>query len=79
MILLVLSTLILVLSGINLINLKTAQAAQRAKEVGVRKALGSTKLKIIIQFLLEVFIICIVSYILALAMVDFILPFYNQF
>ena len=49
-ILMSLSGLILVLSGINFINLNTAQASQRAKEVGVRKALGSSKGKLITQF-----------------------------
>ncbi len=79
MILLGLSALILALSGINLINLKTAQASQRAKEVGVRKAIGSSKPKIIFQFLLENLIICLAAYIVAFAMVEFLLPTYNQF
>ncbi len=52
-ILLSLSGLILVLSGINFINLNTAQASQRAKEVGVRKALGSSKRKLITQFFIR--------------------------
>lgn len=79
MILLSLSALILLLSGINLINLKTAQASQRAKEVGVRKVVGSTKSKLVLQFLLETFMICLVAYILAFAMVEFMLPGYNKF
>jgi len=79
MILLGLSGLILLLSGINLINIKTAQASQRAKEVGVRKAVGSTKSKLILQFLLETFIICFTAYILALAMIELLLPSYNKF
>lgn len=79
MILLSLSALILLLSGINLINLKTAQASQRAKEVGVRKVVGSTRSKLILQFLLETFIICFVAYIIAFAMVEFFLPGYNKF
>jgi len=79
MILLGLSALILLLSGINLINLKTAQASQRAKEVGVRKAVGSTKSKLILQFLMETFIICVTAYILAFAMVELLLPSYNKF
>ncbi|AYN02534.1 ABC transporter permease [Chryseobacterium sp. 3008163] len=78
-ILLGLSALILLLSGINLINLKTAQASQRAKEVGVRKVVGSTKSKLILQFLLETFIICFTAYILAFAMVELLLPSYNKF
>lgn len=79
MILLSLSALILLLSGINLINLKTAQASQRAKEVGVRKVVGSTRSKLILQFLLETFIICLVAYIIAFAMVELLLPTYNKF
>jgi putative ABC transport system permease protein len=53
MILFTLSVLIVVLSAINFINLKTAQASQRAKEIGVRKAIGSTKSNLVLQFLLE--------------------------
>lgn len=79
MILLSLSALILLLSGINLINLKTAQASQRAKEVGMRKVVGSTKSKLILQFLLETFMICFVAYIVAFAMVELLLPSYNKF
>ncbi len=79
MILLGLSVLILVLSGINLINLKTAQAAQRAKEVGVRKAIGSSKSKLIMQFLLENLIICFISFLLAFSFVELMLPAYNKF
>lgn len=79
MILLGLSVLILALSGINLINLKTAQASQRAKEVGVRKVIGSSKSKLILQFLLETFMICLVAYIVAFAMLELFLPSYNQF
>ena len=79
MIMLGLSILILVLSAINLINLKSAQAAQRAKEVGVRKAMGSSKIKLILQFWVETFIICFIAYLLAFGMLEFILPFYNKF
>lgn len=79
MILLGLSVLILSLSGINLINLKTAQASQRAKEVGVRKVVGSSKSKLVLQFLLETFMICMAAYIIAFAMVELLLPSYNKF
>jgi len=78
-ILLGLSILILILSGINLINLKTAQSAQRAKEVGVRKAMGSSKKSLVIQFLIETFIICLVAYIIAFALVELLLPSYNKY
>ncbi|MDQ1095338.1 MULTISPECIES: ABC transporter permease [Chryseobacterium] len=79
MILLSLSALILLLSGINLINLKTAQASQRAKEVGVRKAVGSTRSKLVLQFLLETFMICFAAFIIALVLIELFLPVYNKF
>ncbi|WP_294250202.1 ABC transporter permease [uncultured Chryseobacterium sp.] len=79
LILLGLSVLILLLSGINLINLKTAQASQRAKEVGIRKAAGSTNSALVLQFLLETFMICLAAYLIALTMIELALPFYNRF
>lgn len=78
-ILFTLSVLIVILSAINFINLKTAQASQRAKEVGVRKAIGSTKSSLVLQFLLETFLICIVSYVLSLALTEILLPSFNKF
>ena len=79
MILFTLSVLIVILSAINFINLKTAQASQRAKEIGVRKAIGSTKNNLILQFLLETFIICFASYLLSLALTELLLPSFNKF
>ncbi|SHK37943.1 ABC transporter permease [Epilithonimonas mollis] len=79
MILFTLSVLIVILSAINFINLKTAQASQRAKEIGVRKAIGSTKSALILQFLLETFLICFASYLLSLALTELLLPSFNQF
>ncbi|MCX8534194.1 ABC transporter permease [Chryseobacterium luquanense] len=78
-ILFTLSVLIVILSAINFINLKTAQASQRAKEIGVRKAIGSTKLNLVVQFLLETFLICFASYILSLALTEIVLPSFNKF
>lgn len=79
MILLTLSILIVILSAINFINLKTAQASQRAKEIGIRKAIGSTKSSLVLQFLLETFIICFASYLLSLALTELLLPSFNKF
>ncbi|SKC06016.1 putative ABC transport system permease protein [Soonwooa buanensis] len=79
LIMLGLSVLILVLSAINLVNLKTAQAAQRAKEVGVRKALGTSKGKLVFQFWLETFVICLVAYFVAFCMIELLLPKFNTF
>ncbi|MGI9526620.1 MAG: ABC transporter permease [Weeksellaceae bacterium] len=78
-ILLSIALIILSLSAFNVINLKTAQASQRAKEVGVRKAIGADKKDLIIQFLLESFIICLFSFLLSLLLLELILPAFNQF
>ena len=78
-ILLGLSALILLLSGINLINLKTAQAAQRAKEIGVRKVIGSSKRNLVVQFLIETFMICLIAYLVAFALVELLLPSFNKY
>lgn len=79
LILFTLSVLIVILSAINFINLKTAQASQRAKEIGVRKAIGSTKSSLVVQFLLETFLICIVAYVFSLALTELLLSSFNKF
>ncbi|MEM9829178.1 MAG: ABC transporter permease [Bacteroidota bacterium] len=62
--------LILLLACINFMNLSTAQASRRAKEVGVRKVLGSPRQHLIYQFLLESLIITLVAMIIALGTVE---------
>jgi len=78
-ILLILSVLIVILSSINFINLKTAQASQRAKEVGVRKAIGSSKFGLIRQFLLETFILYFAAFFISGSLAELLLPSYNKF
>lgn len=73
-----LSLLILVLSIVNYINLATANAVKRAKEVGVRKIVGATKLQIIAQFVFETTLITLFSLLLSLVIVELSLPFYNS-
>ncbi|WP_264553322.1 ABC transporter permease [Flavobacterium sp. N2038] len=74
-----LSILILLLSIVNYINLATANAIKRAKEIGVRKITGATKGQIIIQFVFETALITVFSALLALVMVEILLPYYNSF
>ncbi|WP_347050124.1 ABC transporter permease [Flavobacterium olei] len=74
-----LSVLILVLSLVNYINLATASAIKRAKEVGVRKIVGATKNQIIAQFIFETAIIVVLAILFALAIVELSLPYYNNF
>jgi putative ABC transport system permease protein len=74
-----LSILILFLSIVNYINLATANAIKRAKEVGVRKIVGASKGTIISQFIFETILISSFSILLALVIVELTLPYYNDF
>ncbi|CAM1354098.1 ABC transporter permease [Tenacibaculum insulae] len=79
MVLLGLSILLIVISCVNFINLSVAYAIQRAKEVGVKKTLGLSKKQLIIQYILEIVCQGLVSFILALIIVELVLPFFNDF
>ncbi|TDE43204.1 ABC transporter permease [Flavobacterium rhamnosiphilum] len=74
-----LSILILILSIVNYINLATANAIKRAKEVGVRKIIGASRGNIIMQFIFETILISSFSILLALVIVELALPYYNDF
>ncbi|SRR5579871_295668 len=69
---------ILLIACVNFINLSTAQAVNRAKEVGVRKVLGSNKAQLQIQFIVETFLIVTIAVILATVITLLILPYANQ-
>ena len=69
---------LLVIACINFINLATAQAVNRAKEVGVRKVLGSRKFQLVWQFLSESFIITIAAVAIAFIIAFSVLPLLNQ-
>ncbi|KGO85044.1 multidrug ABC transporter substrate-binding protein [Flavobacterium rivuli WB 3.3-2 = DSM 21788] len=74
-----LSILIIVLSIVNYVNLTTANAIKRAKEVGVRKILGATKANIVRQFIFEAVATTLIGVVIALVIVELVLPFYNNF
>jgi len=74
-----LSVLIVMLSIVNYVNLATANAIKRAKEVGVRKILGASKANIVKQFIFETVIMAIFAILLALVIVELALPYYNDF
>lgn len=65
---------LLVIACINFINLATAQAVSRSKEVGIRKVLGSSKRQLIIQFLSETFLITLISVVIAVLFALIVLP-----
>ncbi|WP_338039098.1 ABC transporter permease [Maribacter litopenaei] len=69
---------LVVLACVNFMNLSTAQSLKRAKEVGVRKTLGSNKSDLIRQFLVESGLISFISLFLALVLAVLALPFFND-
>jgi len=71
------SVLVLLLSIFNYVNLTTAYAIKRAKEVGVRKVVGADKKEILSQFIFEASVISIVSMVLAIGITEMLLPAYN--
>jgi len=73
-----LSILLVLLAAFNFINMSIAQSAKRAKEVGVRKALGASKLQIICQFLVESLLITIIAALIACMLVELLTPAFNQ-
>lgn len=68
---------ILIIACINFINLSTAKSANRAKEVGLRKVVGSTRLSLIWQFLTESVLFSVLSFALGLAIAILLLPYFN--
>jgi putative ABC transport system permease protein len=77
--LLVVAVFLLLLGCINFINLTTAQGAQRAKEIGIRKTLGSSKKQLILQLLSETFLLTLIATVLSIALVPFFLKAFAQY
>ncbi|MEK7729702.1 MAG: ABC transporter permease [candidate division KSB1 bacterium] len=74
----VVAALILLVACINFMNLATARSARRAKEVGLRKVIGAQRSQLIRQFLSEALLLSVLAAALAIALVEFVLPFFNQ-
>lgn len=72
------SILIILIAAINFMNLATAQATKRAKEVGIKKVAGSTRGLLVSQFLSESFILSLASLVIALIIIRISLPYFNN-
>ena len=70
---------ILLIAGINYMNLTTAGASSRLKEIGVRKTVGALQHNLIRQFLFESLLITVLAFLLSIAVVNLVLPAFNQF
>jgi len=69
---------VLLIACINFVNLTIARSLKRAKEIGVRKVIGSDRKQLIFQFLGESFLLCFVAFTLALFLVELSLPVFNN-
>jgi len=74
----ILGIVVLLIACINFMNLSTARSEKRAKEVGVRKSVGSTRKQLIRQFLSESLFISVLAFLFALAIVALALPYFNK-
>lgn len=74
---LLVAILILLIAGVNYVNISTAQAMKRVKEMGVRKVVGAYRIQIVFQNLGESFMISIFAGSLAVLIIDILYPFYN--
>jgi putative ABC transport system permease protein len=69
---------ILIIACINFMNLATARSERRAKEVGIRKSVGSRKHELILQFIGESMFIAFTAFVIAVLMTELLLPYYNN-
>lgn len=69
---------VLLIASINYMNLSTARSEKRAREVGVRKALGSSQRSLISQFLMESLLLSFLAMIIAVALIELALPYFNN-
>jgi putative ABC transport system permease protein len=74
----VIACFIIFIACVNFVNLSTAKSAERSREVGVRKAIGSTRKTLIFQFISESFVYAFLSLILAFMMISMLLPVFNS-
>jgi putative ABC transport system permease protein len=74
----IIGVFVLLLACINFMNLSTARSEKRAKEVGIRKAIGSLRSQLIRQFFSESLLIAVIAFIVSIFLVVFILPFFNS-
>ncbi len=74
----IIGVFVLLLACINFMNLSTARSEKRAKEVGIRKAIGSLRTQLINQFLSESLLVVLLAFIVAVALVNFSLLWFNE-
>jgi putative ABC transport system permease protein len=74
----IIGLLVLIIASINYMNLSTARASYRVKEIGVRKVIGSGKSQLVFMFLAESVLICLFAGGLAILIAELVMPLFNQ-
>jgi len=74
----IIALFVVIIACINFMNLSTARSERRAREVGIRKSVGSTRANLIQQFIGESLFISLMAYLIAILSVQLLLPSYNQ-
>ena len=74
----IIGVFVLLLACINFMNLSTARSEKRAKEVGIRKSVGSLRSQLINQFFSESILITFLAFVLSIALVIVVLPWFNE-
>lgn len=77
--LMIFAAILLILGCINFINLTTAQSAQRAKEIGIRKTMGGSKQQLVVQFLSETFVLTLIATAMSVVVVPLLLKVFADF
>ena len=73
----IIAIIILLIACVNFMNLSTARSEKRAKEVGIRKTLGSDKRQLVVQFFFESLILSIIAFLFSIGFVYLVLPSFN--
>ncbi|MCF8432318.1 MAG: ABC transporter permease [Melioribacteraceae bacterium] len=74
----IIAAFILIIAAINFVNISTARSAKRAKEVGIRKVLGSVKKELIGQFLTESLLTTVFAFVITLGALALVVPWFNE-
>jgi len=69
---------VVVVAGINFVNLSTAKSASRTREIGVRKVNGSSKRELIFQFMMEIFVYCLLAFVISITLLQSLLARFNN-
>ena len=75
----IISIIIILLAVFNYINLSTATHSDRLKEIGIKKTIGAYRIQIFMQFMAESFLVCLISFLLAIQFSGIWVPFFEEF